>query len=625
MEVYRVMNDNSDKHDIHIENTGQRNEREQHRFAEVELEVTEQQEKNAVSRVVTPDSWERTLDWQGDFSYVSREGQFVQRARELESQAVDHADFVPFQTYWPTYDQMQPGQINWYLYWRGEVRSGRYPDTDLSYLFVYLYELIHGIGWSEPALGFELIDRVWRAYRKRYPKLDLYVREWQYDFALVFGLDMSPAEPLHKLPRSLSPELKELEWKRRFTAESLELTWDMLLMLSDYDIEKSRYYSQQGRKELREYVPKVVALVDGYLAKTAGTKLIDLYRPREKKVTRYLFRSAVYNHDQYGRTATVTLLPISEHLPLRSYLTHLVRFTENKLRELTGFKGKLRGIQIEPEVEQLISRFLNKEFEIRKAEEAKARLPKVKINATKLRKLQHESDEVRDMLLTEPLSAGIEERGAPGESPVPPMSPGRATSLGNPVSQAKPGQGSLRKRKVVDGPEQAELDFERGWQVFEEEPSASAGREGWKADEKAEERDNPEDIIQPEVSLGAATIEVLLETSQEVTLLETPEDDQCIESSEDDEAAGGMELPEEWRELLLRLSGPHKKMLSALLDGEGDGVRHDIAEQTGSMPELLLDEINELSMEWIGDLLIDGDEIVEEYRYELRDLLRGGC
>ncbi|MMZ64137.1 hypothetical protein D1872_264380 [compost metagenome] len=46
-----------------------------------------------------------------------------------------------------------------------------------------------------------------------------------------------------------------------------------------------------------------------------------------------------------------------------------------------------------------------------------------------------------------------------------------------------------------------------------------------------------------------------------------------------------------------------------------------IAERAGSMPELLLDEINEIAMEEIGDLLVDGAEIPEEYRSELAGLL----
>lgn len=599
------MNDKTDKHDIHIEKSGQQNRREQQlKFAEMELGAPEPQEQETVSRVVTPDGWERSLDWRQDFRYVSREGQFVQKARELESQTADHAEFVPFQTYWPTYDQMQPGQLKWYLYWRGEVRSERYHDTDLSYLFVYLYELIHGIGWSEPAQAVQLMDRVWHAYRKRYPKLDQYVREWKYDFALVFGLDLPLFEPLAKLPRSLSPELRELEWKRRFSAEPVELTWDLVLQLCDYDIEKSRYYNEQGRKDLREYIPKVIVLVDGYLAKTTGNKLINHFMPREKKVTRYLFRSAVYDYEQYGRTATVSILAISEHLPLRTYLTQLVRFTENKLRELSGFKGKLRGITIEPEVEELISRFLHKEFELRKAEEGKARAPKVKINAAKLRKLQYESDEVRDMLLTEQLPMVTEKQGTLVEDPVSSGLPAIETSLGDLVAQAKQKQGSLRSRnrnrKDTDGLQQAEMDFERGWQVFEEESPANVALETMKREMR----------LEPEV----------LTPSEEEP--EAPKGDQRPELSDDDNCAEGMELPEEWRELWGRLSESHKKMLSALLNGDGDAVRYDIAEEAGSMPELLLDEINGLSMEWIGDLLIDGDEITEEYRPELSDLLR---
>src|SRR5690606_14255112 len=110
--------------------------------------------------------------------------------------------------------------------------------------------------------------RVWLAYRERYPKLDTYVREWLYDYGLVFGLHVQPLAPLQKLPRNLSAELKELEWKRRFTAEPLVLTWDMLRTMIDYDVEKSRFYAGQVRKDLQAYAPKVVALVDGYLSKS---------------------------------------------------------------------------------------------------------------------------------------------------------------------------------------------------------------------------------------------------------------------------------------------------------------------------------------------------------------------
>lgn len=525
-------------------------------FAELEVNDTTKQangKAEPVSRVVAPDMWERDMDWRQDFRYVSREQLFVQKAKELETAVEGTAEFVPFQTYWPTYDEMQPRQLKWYLYWRSEVRSGHYPDTDLSYLFIYLYELIHGVGWSEPAEGYTLMERAWQGYRQRYPKLDLYVREWLYDLALVFDLEMPPAEPMAKLPRNLSMELKELEWRRRLTADPLEVSWELLLTLIDYDVEKSRFYLEQGRKELRNYVPKVVSLVDGYLLRNKGSRILELHKPMEQRVSRFLFRSAVYDHDLYGRTKPVSILPYSGHPPLRAFLTQLVRLTENKLREQMGYKGKLRGIDLGPEIEQLVDRFLSKEFDRRKAEEAKARIPKVKINTAKLRKLQQESDEVRDMLLSEELTLAFAPE-APGLPPERVASP----------------QG-----KSVVEPLQPTFDFERGYEQV------------------------PVEVLLP-------SIEELRET---------------IGTKEEVVAS----LPEEWQELFASLTAPQAQMLAALFQGQSAAERQIIAEQAGSMPELLVDEINEHAMERIGDLLVDGDEILDDYRVVLGKWLSTGC
>ncbi|MGG6310394.1 TerB N-terminal domain-containing protein [Paenibacillus macerans] len=599
------MSDGTDKRDfvdVHSREHGQRTGRERRlTFAELELGMPEpKQAAEPVSRVVAPDPWERNLDWRQDFRYVSREQQFVLKAKELETASAAYAEFVPFQTYWPTYDQMQPGQLKWYLFWREEVRSGRCPDTDLSYLFVFLYELIHGIGWSVPAEGYVLMERVWRNYRERYPKLDTYVREWMYDFALVHNLEERPAWPLHKLPHNLSPALKELEWGRRFTAEPLELSWELLLLLIDYDVQKSRFYAEQGRKELRTYAPKAVALVDGYLAKAKGSRILELHMPREKREPRYLFRSAVYDHGLYGRTKTVTVLPISEYPPFRAYITQLVRLTENKLRELYGFKGKLRGIEVEPEIDRLIDRFLRKEFEQRRAEEAKARAPKVKISAAKLRKLKQESDEVRDMLLAEELTLPFA-AGDAGDSELPAGLPSgtKPAGFGKEQAAGESGQAvrSSRRGKAADEPVQAELDFERGWQELEEEETPGQEETATPASVEMPFR-KPDAQVEPNMPTPAPTMAAVHEEPETV-----------------------QEPPSVWHGLFARLAEAHVQMLAALLGGSNAAKRQAIAEQAGSMPELLLDEINELAMELLGDLLIDGDEITEEYREELHQRL----
>lgn len=574
----------------HLHRDRERQTNPDHRWAFAELEVDEVTKPGSgrsepVSRIVAPEIWGRDTDWQQDFRYISREQQFVQRAKELEAAVEERAESVPFQTYWPTYDEMQPRQLRWYLYWRGEVRSGRYPDTDLSYLFVYLYELIHGVGWSEPAEGYARMERVWQEYRQRYPKLDLYVREWLYDLALVFQLEEPPVEPMAKLPRNLSMELKELEWRRRLTADPLELSWELLMTFVDYDVEKSRFYLEQGRKDMRNFVPKVISLVDGYLLRSKGIRILELFKPAERKVSRYLFRSAVYDPDLYGRTKTVSVLPYSGHPPLRAFLTQLVRLTENKLRELSGVKGKLRGIDVGPEIEQLVGRYLNKEFERRKAEEARARTPKVKINAAKLRKLQQESNEVRDLLLSEELTFAFAPK-APG------LPPERLAGLHGTSPAAEPLQPAF--------------DFERGYAQEPEEITGLAGSE-------VSFRDEAEmAAVDTQPPIPAGEVEGLKLPSME----EHP--DAGMTGSG---AMAKANLPEAWLDLFGSLSAPQTQMLAALRLGHGPAERQAIAERAGSMPELLMDEINELAMERIGDLLIDGDEVVDDYRAELDEWL----
>lgn len=549
------------------------------------------------SHVVAPAAETRELDWERSFRYLSREQQFVETARELVWETAEAAVFVPFQNYWPTYEQMNPQQKRWYLYWRGEVRAERYPDTDLSYLFVYLYELIHGFGWSVPAQGAELMRRVWAGYRERYPKLDGYIREWMYDFAVVFRLEQPDLGRMKKIPRTLSPEVQELEWKRRLLAEPIDLNWELLRPLIDYEVEKSKFYTKEGRKEISHFAPKVVALVDGLVRKRTGKRLLELYLPPEKKVQRFLFRSAVYDHEMYGRTTVVVTQSISGHLPLRRFLTQLVRLTENKLRELTGVKGKLRGVEVDADIERLVTRYLEQEFERRRAEKLREQAPKVKLNTAKLRKLQQESDEVRELLLSDdPVRAPDPTVMGKAARPRTAATTDRTLDSSIKSNSRKPGAGKVGPDEWL----QPEFDFEQGWAVDEEVKKE-------KEQAFSEGSGNGVDVA------GAWTVADLD--------LDKPEAGLQIPLQESEGLTGSL-IPEEWKSLLSQLTSAQREMLLVMVEGADAAAQFAIAERAGSMPELLHDEINELAMEAIGDLLIDGGSVLEEYAGDLGEWLK---
>jgi len=73
------------------------------------------------------------------------------------------------------------------------------------------------------------------------------------------------------------------------------------------------------------------------------------------------------------------------------------------------------------------------------------------------------------------------------------------------------------------------------------------------------------------------------------------------------------DLDEEWLLFAKELSPQQVQTIHVLLGASPDTELMRLAEQYGTMPTLLLDEINDVAMETIGDLLIDDDRIVPDY------------
>ncbi|MCJ8014933.1 TerB N-terminal domain-containing protein [Paenibacillus sp. KQZ6P-2] len=474
-------------------------------FAEIDISDDTEQGSSRLQGMSIPERKERPP---GDsiplIKTLSREQQFVQQARAFAELTCEQTAFIPFMSYWPTYEQMNEAQRSWYFYWRSEVHTGQYLFTDLSYIFVYLYELIHGVGWETPSQGYDLMMQLWDAYGKRYPKLNGYMADWVCDFVLVHQLELPLMDTLLHSETAKTGELFDLELMRLFTDDPASLTLEQILTLSDYDVQRSKFYQEGGSVLLEAYVPGVVALVDSFLQKTTGKKLVStFYKGQGKATQRYLFRSAIYDASMYGKTILLQVSQLRKCPPLRYYITQLLRCTENKLRELQHFKGRLRGVTLKSETETLIQRFLDKEFTPEKPVG-----PVISIDPGRLAELQKDSEEVRNMLTVE---------------------------------------------------------------VWDE-------------------------IQEPE---HAAPLESSLD-------LEQPAEDQALVWD-----TSGME--EEWALFAGQLGQAHLDTLFALKSQVASTELDQIAEKYGTMPTLLLDEINEIAMETIGDLVVDGESITEDY------------
>ena len=123
-------------------------------------------------------------------------GRWLSEAELFYRQGLLVADFEDdcpyngtFKSYFPTYNAMSDRQLRGYFTWRARVRRGNIEETSTSFAFLYLYELICGIGVDDPLDGFDKIKAFWDAYRAFEPGIDRFARVWLQDYAVFHGLD----------------------------------------------------------------------------------------------------------------------------------------------------------------------------------------------------------------------------------------------------------------------------------------------------------------------------------------------------------------------------------------------------------------------------------------------------
>lgn len=123
-------------------------------------------------------------------------GRWLSEAELFYRQGLLMADFEDdcpyngtFKSYFPTYNAMSDRQLRGYFTWRAQVRRGTVEKTSTSFAFLYLYELICGIGVDDPLDGFNKIKAFWDVYRAFEPGIDRFARVWLQDYAVFHGLD----------------------------------------------------------------------------------------------------------------------------------------------------------------------------------------------------------------------------------------------------------------------------------------------------------------------------------------------------------------------------------------------------------------------------------------------------
>lgn len=179
----------------------------------------------------------------------------IELSNKYKDKYLNSADFFPFNSYWAQIRDLNEYQLKWYLYWRKEFLNNNILDTDISYIFIFAYELICYTFNQNAAFNISALEKLYTSYKDLYPKLDNYLPEWIEDMLSEVGyyynlndIDITKIEE-DSLVNSLTSvnELDKINintWRKHYSERKSELTNKQLNLI---------YGSQKFNNRLKKY------------------------------------------------------------------------------------------------------------------------------------------------------------------------------------------------------------------------------------------------------------------------------------------------------------------------------------------------------------------------------------
>ena len=295
----------------------------------------------------------RIYPWRNQFHFYER---FCEMADLYFDRKADVCDAVPFFSYMPQYDQMNRAQLNWYFYWRDCVRKGQYPDTDYSYIFLYLFEIINLPDRVSPSDGQILLCEIWKRYRKAYPLLNRYLADWICDYSLIHRLS-PPTQYLSEL----LPVIAECSTFKEFYAcpgydGGMADAMIYLTFCTNYNYKKSKLYLSGDEKaaSMDTCIPGAISHVIEILGKEQS--LFSRTNMQKATLSRDSFVGALCS-GRVKRRLEVEYCSFHRSHELRFLITDIIKYAENKIRAQFGMKSRLTVYALPDTVKRILDEY----------------------------------------------------------------------------------------------------------------------------------------------------------------------------------------------------------------------------------------------------------------------------
>ncbi|MER2079693.1 TerB N-terminal domain-containing protein [Psychrobacillus psychrotolerans] len=268
-------------------------------------------------------------------SFSHNGSRFVKHSLDYATKRGVKCPEAPLHAYWTTFDSLHEKQEKWYFYWREQVLNGKYPDVDLSYIILFVYELLNYSFNQKAAFNISMMVRLHDNYAERLPKVKTYIGNWTADMLREVGENDLLEEWTSSSEVYILPLYKQLTDKKDELARISFTTWKPYIQ----NYKETVFFITHKHKIYRIFKESFPLLQEVY--QKQGVQLIDRYfNMQEERTVKNLYNSAVMGRETDAfHVQTKRIQPTAR---INDEVTALFRLTENVTRLLNGEKRQIK-------------------------------------------------------------------------------------------------------------------------------------------------------------------------------------------------------------------------------------------------------------------------------------------
>lgn len=329
---------------------------------------------------------------------------FYEQAMFMQDFEDDFSYTGEFIHYFPTYQAMSDNQLRGYFSWRTKLRKGEVAKTSLSYVFVYIYELLNQVGVSSALDGYHKLMLFWQNYKEHEPRISHYMKVWLTDYVIYYNLDKNLL-----LELSEHQEEQYLIMILNYKSHTKSQVVEALNYFSSYNIFKSKLYKTYP-EDVTEIAYTVFDTLSDYYEKNRKNDFCTKCFGVRTSVPYPIFKSAIFLKTRRIKDGCFVINEINQYIVKNNTWYHesypllkkrnktigeLLKTIDSVMREMYNLKSQLTIDKPIKLYIQIIKKTVE-ELQVQKKQNEKQ---EVNIDITKFNKIRESSIIMQERLV----------------------------------------------------------------------------------------------------------------------------------------------------------------------------------------------------------------------------------